>query len=331
MKSKCILMLLVLVIGCSPIHVSANSAGIYTVQATPTYRHPVTGDIEDPGNNEGIGQSMTESVIYNTALMEIDTNGKMYATARYYLTDQISDVKVWTQKRGASGWTSASTTITQENIGGKPCSDYRFAVPSKDAIVKTSCYVGAMGRTVIFYYSFSNLKSGSADFVTTIKVDTNSSSTTTSSNSDSNSETTTSSDKTASSVSSDNKTEDSVESSKTEASKDSEIAESSISNSSESEVTESANQDDSSLSAEEKIAQADGLIISLDSEVDSESAETTGEATTVTVTEEKSSFAEVFQIIAAAILAGVLTGGILIALIGVGAYYIIKTIKEREN
>lgn len=328
MKSKCILMLLVLVIGCSPIHVSANSAGIYTVQATPTYRHPVTGDIEDSGNNEGIGQSMTESVIYNTALMEIDTNGKIYATARYYLTDQISDVKVWTQKRGASGWTSASTTITQENIGGKPCSDYRFAVPSKDAIVKTSCYVGAMGRTVIFYYSFSNLKSGSADFVTTIKVDTNSSSTTTSSSSDSKSETTTSSDKTASS---DNKTEDSVESSKTEAFKDSEIDESAISDSVESEVTESANQDDSFLSAEEKIAQADGLIISLDSEVDSESAETTGEATTVTVTEEKSSFAEVFQIVAAAILAGVLTGVILIALIGVGAYYIIKTIKEREN
>ena len=305
-------MLLVLVIACSPIRVNASSAGIYTVQATPTYRHPVTGNIEDPGDNEGIGQSMTESVIYNTALMEIDTNGKMYATTRYYLTDQISDVKVWTQKRGASGWTSATTTITQENIGGKPCSDYHFEVPSKDAVVKTSCYVGAMGRAVIFYYSFSNLKSGSADFVTTIKVDTAETSTTTTE-----SETT----------SADSKTE----ASETETSKDSESSKTTKTDSSESETTESTKQDDSSLSTEEKIAQAEGLITSLDSEEDSESEEITGESTTVTATEEKSFFSEVFQIVAAAILAGVLTGGILIALIAVGAYYIIKTIKEREN
>ena len=40
---------------------AAESGTAYLATATPYYKHPVTGKIEDPGQNEGIGQGMTES------------------------------------------------------------------------------------------------------------------------------------------------------------------------------------------------------------------------------------------------------------------------------
>ncbi len=41
-----------------------------TAKITPYYSHPVTGVIEDPGNNPGIGQGMTENVLSPQALVE---------------------------------------------------------------------------------------------------------------------------------------------------------------------------------------------------------------------------------------------------------------------
>ena len=54
---------------------AAQSPGTYTVTVTPSYRDPVTGDIEDPGNNEAIGQGMTENLCGSTGLLEVDENG----------------------------------------------------------------------------------------------------------------------------------------------------------------------------------------------------------------------------------------------------------------
>ena len=48
----------------------AQDPGTYTVTVTPTYRDPVTGDIEDPGNNEAIGQGMTENLCGSAGLLK---------------------------------------------------------------------------------------------------------------------------------------------------------------------------------------------------------------------------------------------------------------------
>lgn len=154
---------------------AAESGTAYLATATPYYKHPVTGKIEDAGQNEGIGQGMTESVLYKKALIEITGSQKTYATVRFYMMDNISKVKFWAQKRGASGWSSTSCQIMQENIGGKYCSDFRINIPSKTAIVKAQMYVSAMGRNVIFYMNFSNLKEGHGNFITSVSASTNSS------------------------------------------------------------------------------------------------------------------------------------------------------------
>ena len=79
---------------------AAQSPGTYTVTVTPSYRDPVTGDIEDPGNNEAIGQGMTENLCGSTGLLEVDENGTAYLTVRYYLDQFIGDV-TFEERRGS--------------------------------------------------------------------------------------------------------------------------------------------------------------------------------------------------------------------------------------
>ncbi len=148
--------------------VMAEAGSAYMAAATPYYKHPVTGEIEDPGNNEGIGQGMTESVLNPTALIEKTAEGKLYATVRFYLAEHISDVEFWTQDRGSADWNSVSYAIMQENLGGDYCTDYRLEIPAEDAVVKSSFFVTPMGRKVIFYMDFSELEKGSADFVVSV-------------------------------------------------------------------------------------------------------------------------------------------------------------------
>lgn len=147
---------------------AAESGTTYLASATPSYKHPVTGKIEDSGQNEGIGQGMTESVLYKKALVEITDSGAAYATVRLYMMDNISKIRFWVQEKGASGWSKSSAQIMQENIGGKYCSDYRIKLPSKNAIIKMRMYVSAMGRDVTFYARLSGLKEGHGNFITSV-------------------------------------------------------------------------------------------------------------------------------------------------------------------
>lgn len=148
--------------------VAAEQAKVYVTKATSYYKHPVTGEVEDIGKNEGLGQPMTESVLHPKALLEVDSSGKLYATVRFFLTDHISEVSFSTQKRGETSFKKVSYEITQENIGGTYCSDYRIQIPSEDAIVRAQIYITAMGREVIFYCDFSNKKAGKGDFIATV-------------------------------------------------------------------------------------------------------------------------------------------------------------------
>lgn len=296
MKKKWLLVLVLLVAVWTPVCVSASS-GIFLADTTPSYAHPVTNQVEDSGNNPGIGQGMTESMIGAKALLEFDTDGTIYATARYYLTDQIRDVKIWTQKKGATNWQSVKTTVMQQNVNGKYCTDYRFVIPSQDAVIRTSCYVDAMGREVIFYYAFSNPKKGSGDFVKSMKE-----------------ADTTGKENNTKTTEAEKQTEDKKQTSGTN---DAENVQT------ENKVQES---DQKELTAIEQIEQADGLTTS--KEIDSQAEDEVDEENEK---EDSGVFEEIFLIVAAAILSGVLVGGVLITGIGVGAYFIIKRIKEREN
>ena len=160
--------MLALVAGITAIPAYAASHGIYTATATPHYKNPLTGKIEDSGgeDSEVLGQSMTESATYTKALVEVDSNGNTYITVRLKLMDNIQNP---TFKVDGN---SVSASLMQEDYSANTA-DYRMKVASENSVIRCSMYVVPMGRDVIFFITVSNLNSGSGDFVTSISVNNN--------------------------------------------------------------------------------------------------------------------------------------------------------------
>lgn len=168
-KALCsMVVMLALVAGITAIPAYAASNGIYTATATPHYRNPLTGKIEDSGgeDSEVLGQSMTESATDTKALVEVDSNGNTYVTVRLKLMDNIQNP---TFKVDGS---SVSASLMQEDYSANTA-DYRMKVASENSVIRCSMYVVPMGRDVIFFITVSNLNSGSGDFVTSIAVNNN--------------------------------------------------------------------------------------------------------------------------------------------------------------
>lgn len=168
-KTLCsMVVMLALVAGITAIPAYAASNGIYTATATPHYRNPLTGKIEDSGgeDSEVLGQSMTESATYTKALVEVDSNGNTYITVRLKLMDNIQNP---TFKVDGN---SVSASLMQEDYSANTA-DYRMKVASEKSVIRCSMYVVPMGRDVIFFITVSNLNSGSGDFVTSISVNNN--------------------------------------------------------------------------------------------------------------------------------------------------------------
>ena len=168
-KTLCgMVVMLALVAGITAIPAYAASNGIYTATATPHYRNPLTGKIEDSGgeDSEVLGQSMTESATYTKALVEVDSNGNTYITVRLKLMDNIQNPTF-----NVDG-NSVSASLMQEDYSANTA-DYRMKVASENSVIRCSMYVVPMGRDVIFFITVSTLNSGSGDFVTSISVNNN--------------------------------------------------------------------------------------------------------------------------------------------------------------
>ena len=132
-------------------------------KATPYYIHPVTGVIEDPGNNPGIGQGMTENVVSPQALVETTDDGRIFLSVRYNLANYIKNETFAVQNYGDNSFYSVPAEVTGKTAETR---DYRFEIPSKNVIVRATFFVGPMGRDVIFYYTISDLVKGNTDFAT---------------------------------------------------------------------------------------------------------------------------------------------------------------------
>lgn len=163
--------MLALVAGIASVQVLAASNGIYTATATPHYRHPGTGKIEDSGGEGSavLGQSMTDSATFKQALVEVDENGNTYITVRLKLSQYTKDHQFQVDGERNGTFTPATVSIMQENLG-EDTTDYRMQVPSENAVIRCNMYVIPMGREVIFYITVSDLQAGSGDFVTSITV-----------------------------------------------------------------------------------------------------------------------------------------------------------------
>lgn len=156
-----------------PLGISVNALdnGVYLAKATPYYVHPVTGVVEDSGgvDSVGIGQPMTDSATYPQALIEVDPDGNTFATVRITLMDNIEDVSFQVQENGTAPFYDAPYDVMQENLD-QNYTDYRMQIPSENAYLRATFYVAPMGRYVIYYIGFSELQSGSGDFITSVAV-----------------------------------------------------------------------------------------------------------------------------------------------------------------
>lgn len=165
-----IVLAVVMSVNCIPAFAASN--GIYIATATPHYKHPTTGNIEDSGGEGSavLGQSMTESATYTKALVEVDSSGNTYVTIRLQLMDNIQNPKFKVDGNRNGSFSSVSASLMQEDYTNNTA-DYRIKVPNENAIIRCTMYVIPMGRDVVFYITVSNLKAGSDDFVTSIKVE----------------------------------------------------------------------------------------------------------------------------------------------------------------
>ncbi len=141
----------------------ADSIEIASV--TAHYAHPVTGVVEDSGNDVAIGQGMTESVLDPQALVEVDSDGQIFGSFRLHMMDQIESYKVSIQKSGESNFHLVSP---KEMKRGANTVDFRIPMPAKNSIIRLEAYVKAMGRPVIFYGRLNELVEGNTDFVVSV-------------------------------------------------------------------------------------------------------------------------------------------------------------------
>lgn len=139
--------------------------GPYIVDMAASYRHPLTGVMEDSGKNEGIGQGMAEGVLHPQALYE-EIGGKRYLTLRLHMMDNISKVGIAVQKKGGSGFTGVGYESPQ---GSGEWKDIRFQLPGKDCIIRLNLFIDAMGRDVVFYGDMGQMTAGNTDFVASAK------------------------------------------------------------------------------------------------------------------------------------------------------------------
>lgn len=152
--------------GITSVPALAYPNGIYIATATPHYKHPITGEIEDAGGDGSsvLGQSMTESATYKKALVEVDPSGNTYITVRLRLMDNIQNPQFQVDGK------AVSASLMQEDYTNNTA-DYRIKVSSENSIIRCNMYVIAMGRDVIFYITVSDLQSGFGDFITSVEVE----------------------------------------------------------------------------------------------------------------------------------------------------------------
>lgn len=159
----------------SAVPVFAIDTGTYTVTVIPKYRDPETGVIEDPGNNEAVGQGMCERMCGSTGLLEVEASGDMYLTVRYYLSSFVHDPTFEERTGGGSFGPAIDYQVMQvvdpvegaKNIEDKyGYTDFRLKINSLDSVFRGKAYIDPPGKHVVYYFTAKDPAAGSGDFIT---------------------------------------------------------------------------------------------------------------------------------------------------------------------
>lgn len=175
-----ILLALLIQAGFPGVSAEAAAGTVYTCTIHPSYRNPVTGEIEDSGGEASYatGQGMVEGAVYTTGILELTDTGEYYLTIRMSLMDYTSNHSFWVQNVGDSGWSTPALGVTGNGTDGNgTTSDICIQVPSENCVVRGAMYVEPMGRDVIFFLYPSDFAAGnSTDMNATMVTETSGSS-----------------------------------------------------------------------------------------------------------------------------------------------------------
>jgi len=127
------------------------------LQAIPSYVNPLSGEIEDIGNNPGLGQGMTEELIKKTpATLLVDVEGKTFITIRVGLVAETVAGTFALELLDADGKASGAVpfNIIAEQKDDNT-HDIQFVVPSVDSVLRVSLVSIPMGREVVGFIQFA--------------------------------------------------------------------------------------------------------------------------------------------------------------------------------
>jgi len=136
----------------------ASIAGALTeqaLQAVPSYVNPLSGLIEDIGNNPGLGQGMVENLIMKTpTTLLVDAEGSTFITFRVGLVAESQDFAI--ELLNADG--SVKEAVPYNIIAEQPennTQDLQIQVPGIDSVLRISLVSKPMGREVVGFVSFA--------------------------------------------------------------------------------------------------------------------------------------------------------------------------------
>lgn len=151
----------------------ASSGKVYTVNVNRSYRHPITGIIEDSGGEASyeIGQGMVEGAVHTVGILEKTDNDELYLTIEMSLFDYTSGHTVWVQNNADDVWYQPEAEITGHGSDSNGATgNITIKIPHEDCILKGGMYVEAMGRDVIWYMTISNITEGNSTHLSPIYI-----------------------------------------------------------------------------------------------------------------------------------------------------------------
>ena len=98
--------------------------------------------IEDSGGEGSyvLGQSMTDSALNKSALVEVDASGNTWVTIRLNLMDNIQSPQFQVDGSRNGKFSSVTATVMQEDFT-ENTTDFRMQVPDENAIIRCNMYV----------------------------------------------------------------------------------------------------------------------------------------------------------------------------------------------
>ncbi|MFR3030951.1 MAG: heme-binding Shp domain-containing protein [Blautia sp.] len=159
-------------------HADEIYPGQYTVEVVATYRNPVTGVVEDVGQNPSIGQMMVQAQVQSVGYVEIEEDGTIWLNTRWNQADANIYAQFDTSTSGDGDWVGRDYEVTNQvevgdyefmgNVYAATVTDYRFQLDSLNDVIRCTNYVEAMSRECIWFCYIQNLSEGVSDEWTNI-------------------------------------------------------------------------------------------------------------------------------------------------------------------